>query len=130
MKKKKLFPGAQIGKKSTAKLTGAKKKPNTATSKTTQASSSKLAGAAGGTRKSSSVASVNIGGGPAKMSPAKSTKKAVDVAKAKSFDKAKKNVNKGNTGGAGSRKREKRVSRGSSVRRSNSGGSRRGRKSR
>ena len=68
------------------KLTRTNKKLNTATSKTTQQKNTKLTKVADRTRKSSAVASVGTFQ-PAKMSPVKSTKKAVDVRKASSFDK-------------------------------------------
>ena len=76
-------PKANVGKKSTAKVTGAtRRKSNTVPQKNT-----KMNKVANKTRKSSAVASASTSQ-PAKMSPVKATKKAVDVRKASSFDKA------------------------------------------
>ena len=81
--RKKKLPTAVIGKKSSAKVRGAtRRKKNTVPQKNTPMNK-----VANKTRKSSAVASVGTFQ-PAKMSPVKSTKKAVDVRKAKSFDKA------------------------------------------
>jgi len=80
--RKKKLPTAVIGKKSSAKVRGAtRRKKNTVPQKNTPMNK-----VANKTRKSSAVASVGTFQ-PAKMSPVKSTKKAVDVRKASSFDK-------------------------------------------
>ena len=97
-KSKKKFPGAQIGNKSTAKVTGgrsSRRKPNTVSA---SKSPSKLVKAADKTRKSSAIASVGTFQ-PAKMSPVKKTVAKVNQRKASSFDKAlklkKKKVKRG-----------------------------------
>ena len=78
-------PKAVIGKKSTAKVTGAtRRKSNTVPQKNT-----KLTKVADRTRKSSAVASVGTSQ-PANMSPVKATKQKVAERKESSFDKAKK----------------------------------------
>ena len=83
--KKRKLPKAQIGTKSTAKVTGAtRRKSNTIPQKNTAMNK-----VANKTRKSSAVASVSTSQ-PAKMSPVKATKQKVAERKAASFDKAKK----------------------------------------
>ena len=97
-KLKKKFPTAVIGKKSTAKLTGGRssRRKNSVSSKP---------GKSDELRKSAALA--GVAGQPAKMSPVKATKKAVDVKKASSFDKAKKK-NKPNVSPMGRKKRATR----------------------